>query len=188
MKPNRGRPSLKQTIRSGASTMSLYASAAPKELSADALAMATIPTVTSHVNPLKDRKPKTAGIPYEAQTQAEIITYLQSRPDVGCIIRFNSGTMREGDRYIRMNTIYLKAWCEQLQENIYARLPDLQAMHKPSGRLIAIEVKRQGWKRPSDVREHQQALYLDHVRRCGGIAGFCRSVADVIKLLGEVGA
>jgi len=187
MKP-RGRPSLKQTIRTGAINCAFLAAASPRELSADALAMATIPTVTSHVNPLKNRKAKTAGIPYESQVQAEIITYLQTRPDVGCIIRFNSGTMREGSRLIRMNTIYLKAWCEQLQENIYARLPDLQAMHKPSGRLIAIEVKRVGWKRPSDVREHQQALYLDHVRRCGGIAGFCKSVADVIKLLGEVEA
>ena len=51
------------------------------------------------------------------------------------------------------------------------------------GRLLALECKHRQWKRPSDLREHEQAAFLDFVRHHGGIGAFVKSAEEVECLL-----
>lgn len=56
----------------------------------------------------------------------------------------------------------------------------------PVGQFIAIEVKKEGWKyNPNDEREVAQKAYIDYVIARGGVAGFCASVVDFIKVIGR---
>jgi len=57
------------------------------------------------------------------------------------------------------------------------------------GRMIAIELKKPGWKPPkptSKAYKHyrHQADFIDAVRRAGGVAFFAQSIDDVIDGLG----
>ena len=162
--------------------MALYASASPKQLTHDALTLATVPGVD--IDRVHRSKPN--GRP-EGIAQDAIIEYLQSRPDIGGIVRFNSGALKGGSKkdrfFVRFNTIYHKRYCPELDEFVACAMADLQAIHRPTGRVIAIEVKAPGWKHPGPLREYQQAAYLEHVRECGGIAGFATSIEDVKRLL-----
>lgn len=167
----RGRTPLAKTIRANAATMALYASASPRNLDIEALQMATIPEIREKVK--RERKP--SSVPLESDVQREIIKHLLQRVDVRAVCRINSGTMQEKDRFIRMNTVYGK------QNGLYMRMADIQCIHWPSGRLMAIECKRPGWKQPSSKREHEQAAYLECIRESGGIAFFATSVQDVEK-------
>ena len=54
------------------------------------------------------------------------------------------------------------------------------------GIFIAIECKREGWKyNPNDEREQAQKAFIDFVISKGGIAGFCASTVDFLKLIGK---
>ena len=174
MKPTRGRTRLVDTVKAGATSMALYASASPRALTHDALTLATVPGVDIDVVHSK-RKP--SGQPLEADIQREIIEYLLRRADIRCVTRINSGVMQEGNRFIRMNTVYGK------QNGMYMKMADIQCIHWPSGRLVCIECKRGGFTRPSGKREFEQAAYLEAIREAGGIAGFATCIADVERLL-----
>lgn len=52
----------------------------------------------------------------------------------------------------------------------------------PGGTFLAVEVKREGNK-PTP----EQTAFLDRVRLSGGVAGVCRSLADLEQLLQEAG-
>jgi hypothetical protein len=59
-----------------------------------------------------------------------------------------------------------------------------------TGMPLAIEAKAPGWKMPgpdaksdSALRARQQALYLQHVRDCGGRAGFATSVDEALRII-----
>ena len=119
------------------------------------------------------RNARNASLPLESDIQKEIIEYLNQHSNVRAVSRINSGVMQEGDRFIRMNTTYGK------QNGLRMRMPDIQAIHWPSGRLIAIEVKRTNWLQPSGTREYEQAGYIECVQLAGGIAFFATSLQDV---------
>jgi hypothetical protein len=181
----RGRQPLSKTIRENAATMALYASAAPRDLDLDALALATIPEPRETI---KRAKPNQR---LEGDAQDEVIDYLKTCSHVSCIVRFNSATMQEQQRFIRMSTVYAKVWCEQFEDYIYPRVCDLQCVKRP-GRIVVIEMKKPGWKRSKGrselaKRECQQEAYMQMVREAGGLAGFCTSVEDLRKLLSGVG-
>ena len=54
------------------------------------------------------------------------------------------------------------------------------------GVFIAVEVKKEGWKyNPNDEREVAQKAYIDYVIARGGVAGFCASVVDFLKVIGR---
>jgi len=54
------------------------------------------------------------------------------------------------------------------------------------GIFIAVEVKKEGWKyNPNDEREVAQKAYIDYVIARGGVAGFCASVVDFLKVIGR---
>lgn len=175
----RGRTPLSKTLRSNAATMALYASASPRNLDLEALQMATLPEIRE---PVKRAKPNARP---EGEAQDEVIEYLKRRGDIECVVRFNSGGMKEQDRHIRMNTVYAKVWCEQFNDYIYPRVCDLQCV-KRGGIIVVIEMKKAGWKRSKGrsqtaKRECQQEAYMQLIREAGGIAFFATSISDVEK-------
>lgn len=62
---------------------------------------------------------------------------------------------------------------------------DLIGIIPTSGRFIAIEVKREGWKYTGTPREQAQKAFIDFVKSKGGIAGFAASVDDFLKIIGK---
>lgn len=63
---------------------------------------------------------------------------------------------------------------------------DLIGIIPPTGRFIAIEVKREGWKYTGTPREVAQKAFIDFVIARGGIAGFCQNVDDFSRLIGRL--
>lgn len=55
----------------------------------------------------------------------------------------------------------------------------------PSGRFVAIEVKKPGWKKPRDAHEVAQANFIGAVQARGGLAGFATSVDDYYRIVGK---
>lgn len=63
---------------------------------------------------------------------------------------------------------------------------DLVGMIPPTARWIAVEVKKEGWKYTGTPREVAQLAFIDWVKSQGGIAGFCNSVDDFLRLIGKI--
>lgn len=53
------------------------------------------------------------------------------------------------------------------------------------GVFIAIECKREGWKYTGTAREKAQLAFIDWVKSMGGLASFCQSVDDFLRLIGK---
>lgn len=51
------------------------------------------------------------------------------------------------------------------------------------GVFTAIEVKKPGWKAPSNDRERAQSRFLENVGQLGGFGGFAASIEDYVKCL-----
>lgn len=50
--------------------------------------------------------------------------------------------------------------------------------------FTAVEVKTEGWKRPTDERERAQEKFINLVRDSGGLSTFATSVKSVLDLIG----
>lgn len=101
----------------------------------------------------------------EAAALAEVLAALRNHPAVAWAERQNSGAIRVGRRFVRFG------WrgCS----DVLGQLKD--------GRLLACEVKgRRGRLRP------EQAVFLDRVRRFGGVGLVARNARDVFDALGPV--
>ena len=109
------------------------------------------------------RKP--SGNPSEAEILKSIMRYLRLHPKVAIVGRFNSGTFKEGNRYIRANSI--------------RGMSDIDGM-LVGGRKFALEVKSKTGRPTPD-----QIAYLQTVRDNGGIGEVVRSVDDVMRILNE---
>jgi len=175
----RGRLSLSAQKRANAASMAFLAAAAPKPLSDDARALAEAPGVD--IDRIHAKRTKPNGRP-EGEAQDAGIAYLRSRPDISLIVRFNSGTMAEEGRFIRMNTVYERVWCEELEKHIYPRVVDTQCIKKP-GKLCVIEFKAPGWRGVRTEREYCQRAYIQIVKDSGGIGGFATNVEQVREIL-----
>lgn len=53
------------------------------------------------------------------------------------------------------------------------------------GVFIAVEVKKEGWKYTGTPREVAQKNFIDWVKSMGGLASFCQSVDDFLRLIGK---
>lgn len=108
----------------------------------------------------------------EADVQKTVIELLERHPKVAWVGRFNSGKFAKSyggkKRIINANNV---TGCS----DVLGQLKD--------GRLLAMEVKKPGWKTPTDEREKAQAEFLALVDRNGGVSGFVRSVDDVLQIL-----
>lgn len=168
MKPARGRQSLRQTMTDNQKAM-------------DGLArMMGKPTVSLGAIPDAPKPRAKPAIPpmLEKDIQKAIIHLLAWHPKVHRVIRMNSGTFMETDahgdaRYIRASTLHgVKG----------ERISDLLCQLK-DGRLFAIEVKRPGWKKPTDQREIEQAAYIAGVIAGKGEGMFATSSQEVADKL-----
>ena len=63
---------------------------------------------------------------------------------------------------------------------------DLIGIIPPTGRFIAIECKREGWKYTGTPREVAQKAFIDFVISKGGVASFCSNVDDFRRLIGQL--
>ena len=156
MKPARGRIPLSETMRMNRAAMR---SMCTTQAQLDALER-DFPE-DAPVKPRAERK--ASGEPSEAQILKAIMQYLRRHPKVATVARYNSGTFREGNRFIRANT--------QRGQS------DIQGMLK-GGRVFCLEAKsRTGRATP------EQLQYLQTIRSAGGIGEVVRSVDDVIRIL-----
>lgn len=120
-------------------------------------------------------KPGADGRRLEADVQRDIIKYLLQHPDVVMVERINSGAVYGPDsNFIRFHHLMLPKEFRRIK----MRVADLSVTLTGTRRMV-IEVKREGWTKPSDEREIEQANYLRYLREHGAIGIFATSTADV---------
>jgi hypothetical protein len=126
--------------------------------------------------PLKPKqvraKAGSSGIPLEQDVKMDIIRALCRHPAVAWVEKHNSGSA--GDSYIKFHVIYLPTG-----KKIEVKKADID-FQLNNGRRVLVEVKRPGWKKPSNPREVAQSNYLDMARKARCIAMFSTSVEEVI--------
>ena len=120
--------------------------------------------------------PKRLKLTRPAPKETDVLTVVRQAlafdKRVAWVGRFNSGLM----------------WQETAGKRRPVRFHDVPGLsdligQMTDGRLLALEIKRPGWTKPTDERERQQAAFIELVLRHGGVAGFVRSVEDVKKLI-----
>lgn len=172
-RPFRFKPSLAATKRANLAAFEAMAHDGMSDAGREHLARVRVET-----KPKQDRGPrKPSAKPTEAETQRAIIAYLRVHPKVALVIRFNSGAVQSDKYYVEFSHIYSRGF-----DGEKMRLPDIYALLK-NGRTLWIEVKREGWSKPTDLLEQEQAHFLAHVRACRGIGIFATSINDVETVL-----
>lgn len=129
-----------------------------------------VPVAEKYLNRLpaiKPHKPRApSSEPSESQILKSIMQLLKRHPKVAMCWRQNSGTFREGDRFIRANT---------------ARgMSDIMGTLK-NGRTLAIEVK----SRTGTIQPHQ-VEFLAGITKAGGLAFVARDVETVVRVLADI--
>ena len=75
---------------------------------------------------------------------------------------------------------------ESKEMNKRIKSSDLISLIPPTGQFIAIECKHEGWKYTGTPREVAQKAFIDFVISKGGLASFCSSVDDFLRLIGRL--
>ena len=98
------------------------------------------------------------------------------------LLRNNSGQLQDKDgRWVQFGL-----GNSGKNHNAKFKSSDLIGIHSPSGKMVCIEVKKQGWKYTATDREAAQYNFIKWVKARGGVAGFCSSVEDFLLLIGEI--
>ena len=98
----------------------------------------------------------------EAAALVEVLQALTAHPAVAWCERMNSGAAKIGNRFVRFG---------------WPGCPDVLGQLK-DGRLLGVEVKAaKGKLRP------EQTVFLERIRRAGGVAFMARDCQDVIREL-----
>lgn len=122
------------------------------------------PQFQTEVKPLRQRSsPGADGRPLERDVLKTVIDALRWDKRVASVARNQSGVFQDGERYIRVGTK------GKLDLTVYLR----------SGRFAEIEVKRDARTKP-DERQLQR---IEHIRRDGGIAGWCWDAPSALAIL-----
>ncbi|MES2977908.1 MAG: VRR-NUC domain-containing protein [Pseudomonadota bacterium] len=101
----------------------------------------------------------------EAAALVEVLKALRAHPVVEWCERMNSGAAKVEGRFIRFG---------------WTGCPDVLGQLK-DGRLLGVEVKaRTGRLRP------EQAVFMERIRRAGGVAFMARDCRDVLRELGQL--
>jgi hypothetical protein len=145
-----------------------------------------------------------AFVPPETDIVQMILRWLEVDRRVTFCVRLNSGAMVDArGQFLRFYQVrklaqvaaakgrmdivsILTASNGRSIKNPGSGLPDIWGLLW-CGLFFAIEVKRPGWKKPTDDRERLQAFVLELVRESGGIAGFVTCLDEVRALFGGVG-
>lgn len=104
---------------------------------------------------------------------------------IGCILmRNNMGAGKFVDEQTG-NTSFVRFGLNNLSKEQNEKIKSSDLIGIWSGRFIAIECKKEGWKfNPKDKREVAQLAFIDFIKSHNGFAGFCASVDDFLKLMG----
>jgi hypothetical protein len=134
----------------------------------------------------RERSTQAPAVPLEKDVQKSIIDFLLRHPKIGLVERINSGTMQSdnGDgttRYTQFNKVYGRA-----SNGEFMDMPDICCTLNGNGKRFVIEVKRPGWKKPTNDHERRQAAYIMHIVECGGYGMFATSVDDVALKLENI--
>jgi hypothetical protein len=150
------RPTLRQTIEANRQALTFMAKLASNE------------PPTFHEDLLKPKRERKAAAPSNHPTEAQVLktimAYLRVHPKVGLVIRVNSGTFAEDDRFI--------------QSNSQRGMSDLFGTLK-TGQAYFIEVKSHSGK----LMAHQSEFLLKALES-NALAGVAREISDVDKILG----
>jgi len=112
----------------------------------------------------------------ETKIQTRIMLALS---EAECIVWRNESALTWVGRVIHQqgDTVTL-ANARRLRAGLCTGSSDLVGIHKPTGRMIAIEVKTGTGRATSEQR-----VFLEAVRSAGGIAGIARSPQEALDLL-----
>lgn len=115
----------------------------------------------------------------KSESEVQQLILLEA-PKYGCVLmRNNSGSFVDKDgRHVRFGLNNLSQ-----SQNKKIKSSDLIGLYR--GRFIAVEVKREGWVYKGDERELAQLAFINWIRSHDGIAGFCSSVEDFLRLIGK---
>ena len=149
MKKREGRLSLRDQINQNIGALELMAGKPLPELR------------EKYNKPIKKRN--ATNNPKESDIQKAILQTLKLDQRVAWVARFNSGTFKDGDRYIRAHT--------------QPGMSDILGMLK-GGRLFAIEAKSLTGKSSTEQEE-----FINRIRTGGGLAGIARSVEEAITII-----
>lgn len=131
-----------------------------------------------------ENKPKRAAsvpsgkvaVPLEADISKAVSQYLAVHPKVKFSVRQNSGAaMMTGKGGAQIPVWFYRF---SARKGVEMRITDYWGM-LTDGRMFAIEVKRQGWTKPTDQREREQANFIEVV----GLGGFVTCIEDVERIL-----
>lgn len=136
----------------------------------------------------------------KSESEVQQLILLEA-PKYGCVLmRNNSGSFVDKDgRHVRfglnnlsqsqnekikssdliglMNTVKVKTYTTNVGP---------ESLEVRCGCFIAVECKKEGWKfNPKDKREVAQKAFIDWIIMNGGVAGFCASVEDFLRLIGR---
>lgn len=164
------RKPLRDTISDNQRTMEMYAKLSGK-VTPDGYK-----ELTAHLVKQKRERaaPKQSEIPLEADVSKAVAQYLAAHPKVKFAIRQNSGAARIGE--LNNRPIWFYRWVKR--KGVEMRITDFWGL-LIDGRMFAIEVKRPGWKKPTDQREREQANFIEVV----GFGGFVTCIEDVERIL-----
>ncbi len=112
------------------------------------------------------QSPKRTNAKPEAAALKEVLLALTAHPAVAWCERMNSGAFKIGNRFVRFG---------------WKGCPDVLGQLR-DGRLIGVEVKAaKGKLRP------EQTIFLERIRRAGGVAFMARDCRDVMRELDRAG-
>ena len=98
----------------------------------------------------------------EAAALLEVLKALSAHPAVAWCERMNSGAAKIGNRFVRFG---------------WKGCPDIIGQLR-DGRLVGVEVKA-----PKGKLRPEQTIFLERIRRAGGVAFMARDCRDVIREL-----
>ena len=164
-KPRAGKKSLRETFAENAAAEKLWAAMHGKPL--------------RDMSPAPAKRTRSAAVNKPTETEADalkaITQYMNTRSDIVMLWRQNSGMAQSSNGA----PIYFYRWVKGRD----MRIPDLVGMDA-NGMMFAIEVKRPGWRKPSDQREIEQQNFLTMIQEHGGRAGFATCIEDAAKIMG----
>jgi len=117
--------------------------------------------------------------PLEADVLRAVSDLLAAHPRVSYALRINSGMASYEAKTGKYAPVYFHKW---LRAPTPCKMPDIFGA-LIDGRTLALEIKRPGWSKPRDEREHQQANFLALIRDLGGIGAFVTDARQLEELL-----
>lgn len=151
-----------------------------------------ISTVALHellsvITPTRGIPPEPAASRFQSEAAVQADLQIEASRRGGELWRNNNGALKdETGRLIRYGLGNTSAAISSEFKSsdligIFPRMITPDMVGSVIGQFAAVEVKKPGWKKPSDDREHAQARFLSTVVALGGYGRFAQATGDVFK-------